>query len=284
MALIRKAGYGLCMESTSKRLMRLQSGWFKTTFVSSALSSRTTANQYSNDEYQFTTMITACREWLFYASSTEWVAKSGLLGPQHFVAQGFAPSLNADGGTWINECTIGNVVNRLQVPSTLSSFTISGARLLLESPGETHRYKYDNSSDINISDEFYCPNTANNYRGLMAKVSSTLQPPGYLFQQYPGIDIDIDADTLNDNTSRIVGVESHTPFTTGIAMPRFGAGAWSTYNFSSTQVTWLNTHRDFYLYLAWDTMYPSYVSPINYSHRIYSRSLRGLRLEVYCTV
>lgn len=267
------------MDSTSKRLLRLQSGWFKASLVSSAYCSRSTANQYANDASEFTAMISSCREWLFYRETSDWVTGTGILAPAHFIGQGYSPLI---GSPWINECTISNVVNRMSVPSSLSGFTITGARLILESAGETHRYKYDNSSDINISDTFYCPVNACDYGGIKAKMSTSLQPPGYLWQQTP--DINIDADVLNDNTYAVVGVESYTPFSTGIAMPRFVSGAWSAYNFSSAQVSWINTNRTFYLHMLWETMYPSFVYPINYSHYIYSRQIRGLRLEVYCTV
>lgn len=286
MPLIRKSGYGLCMDSASKRLLRLQSGWFKASFLSSALCSRTTAtymwNDASDDEYQFGEMMAACRSYIFYAGTSYWVSGPGLLGPAHFVANGCAPSLNALGGTWAKECTIGNVYNRMQIPSELSSFTITGARILFESPGETWSHYHTLSNGSFDYEHFYVPDTACNYDGIRVKLSSSLQTPNYVWTQTP--DISVSADVLNDITASSVGVESYLPFSTGIAMPRFASGAWSAYNFSAAQVSWLNTNRTFYVYLGWESLVPSYDRIFGGEHYIYSRGIRGLRMEVYCAV
>ncbi len=266
------------MQSSSKRLIRLQSGWFSLPFMSGAYCSRTTANQYIDNASQLQLMQSACWNWFPTQGTGAWVSTGASLAtPMYIVEQGGA---NAGAVTvgypWQNECTQVHAVNRFQFPSLLTGYNITGVRIWLESPGEVWRDFTLNSSYNVIDDVWYAPVTTIG-GALNFRVSSTLQVPSFASSSP---DMSITAQLLTDNSWNVVDVESWNPFSYW-GLSRFNAGGWSYYDLSAATVTWINSNRTFYLHSNWTADYmPFYWLGRNVS--TYTRHIRGLVIQVYC--
>jgi len=267
------------MQSTSKRLIRLQNGWFDLSFVSGAYCARTTANQYQNNYSQWQAMHDANWSWLNSQGTGAWVSSGASLAVpivawcQSGTNQG---TINL-GYPWLNELTQVHTVNRFQFPSTLTGFNITGARLWLESPQEVgHDFWFDSGWNFQY-DELYVPNVMES-GGFNVRFSTTLQAPNFATN---GQDVSMTMQLLGDNTWAVApSYESWKPFA-GWAIGRAPAGAWSYYDLSPATVTFLNANRDFYMHTNFSQTYGPHYNIGNDTYT-YTRNLRGMVLEVYC--
>jgi hypothetical protein len=267
------------MQSSSKRLIRLQNGWFDLSLVSGAYCARTTANQYSNNYSQWIAMHDANWAWLNSQGTGAWVSSGTSLATPIAVwcqsETGYGTITL--GYPWHNELTQVHSVNRFQFPSTLTGYNITGARLWLESPMEANHDYWYTSGWVLEGEDIYAPSITMS-GGLNVRFSASIQAPSFATS---GQDVSMTAQLLSDNTwAAIPGVENWKPFG-GWALARAPAGAWSYYDLSPATVTFLNSNRDFYMFTNWSQTYGDHYNIGNDTYT-YCRSMRGMVLEVYC--
>lgn len=276
MPLARKSGYGLCRESTSKSLIRLSPGWFSLNILGGAYCPKSGFGYASNTQSYLDGMQTYTWNLLWGAGSGTWVS-TGTSPSMPLYLYGRNTAINR-AYPWKEECTQGHTVNQFQFPSFLTGYNITGARLWLESAGETYRNVLVNASGQILSDTWYAQEVADITGGLNVRFSTAMELPRFAWDGY---DLTIPIDTLVENSWNTgASVEPWTDFPYR-DVSRITAGAWAYYDLSSSMVTWLNNNRIFYMHTNWTTGYvPFYF--VNYSYYMYIRTIRGMRLQVYC--
>jgi hypothetical protein len=274
MPLARKAGSGLCRDTVQKKLLRIQSGWYTLSLLSGAYCAKATVSQVKNNQSDFSGMQTY--NWnLFWPLGTgAWVSTGAVTAtPLYGIGRGRAITYQYP---WINECLQIHSANQYQF--SISSGTISGVRLYLESPGETERDFLRTSGDILYSDVSYALDPPSIGGALNIRLASSIQAPRFAWD---GADISLSIDTLSDNSAAVVGVEPWQPFSNA-GLSRFSAGGWAYYDLPAAMVTWINTNRTFFMHTNWTTGYAPWFYLDGYSNYTYTRTIRGMAFQVYC--
>jgi len=274
MALARKAGYGICMDSVSKKLIRVYDSWFNCSIISSAYCSRTNADGYWNNPTAFAQMQQVTRDWLNGRSSSDWVASASQRTPVLIVGEGTAVTVNG----WRNECTQLHAMNRFTVPSSIDSYQITGVRVWLESVGEIwHDTIYSSNGVTLIYDGSYVP--ANYITGSFnLKLSSLVQAPSFP-NTSPSLSVPIN--TITEDCYYQYP-ECSSPYLPNIHVGRFPAGNWACYDLNASDVSFVDANRTFYAYMNWVAGNAPYFYANEREWYTYFRSIRSVVISVFC--